>query len=156
MSKTAHLVQVEKYLCESFKKEGELYTVDNIQYNSCFIVLRPDEIPNIDYPGFGGTRRKTQAEYLDYVQKGQVYFDEYERTGHIAALKALKRKSLVGLSEHDEWLLAFEHNFLGPDCASVEIEKGEYVLSSNGSHRMYVAKKYGLKLLVKLRKHVVL
>ena len=116
-----------------------------------YMVLYPDEIPNVEYPGFGGVRRKTEEEYLDYVRKGQPYFDEYEKTDKIAEIEALRGKPMVGLSLHEEWLLDFEHNFLGPNSVTVEIQNGKYVLSSNGSHRLYVAKKYGLKLLVKLR-----
>ncbi len=109
-----------------------------------FIVLDPEEIPEIEKPPFGNGRYRKEEEYLDYLLEGQIYFEEYAETGRIAQIEKLIGKPNAGLSEQNEWLLNFEHNFLGPDCITVEIQDGTYVLSSNGRHRMYVAKRNGL------------
>lgn len=118
---------------------------------SDYRVLTPVELPNIDRPPFNNGRYRSEEDYFEYLKKGQPYFEEFERTGQIAEIAALIGRPLAGLSEHDEWMLDFEHNFLGPDCVTVEEQDGKYVLSSNGRHRMYVAKKNGLKLLVRYR-----
>lgn len=117
---------------------------------SLFKVIYPEEMADVELPPFGG-RYRLEKEYKEYLEKSQPLFDEFEKTGRIVEVDALVGKPMVGLSDEEEWLLNFEHIMMGPDCVTVEEQGGKYVISSNGGHRLYVAKKYGLKLLVKVR-----
>ena len=105
---------------------------------------------DVELPPFGG-RYRLEKEYKEYLEKSQPLFDEFEKTGRIVEVEALVGKPMVGLSDEEEWLINFEHIMMGPDCVTVEEQDGKYVISSNGGHRLYVAKKHGLKLLVKVR-----
>ena len=117
---------------------------------SQFRVIYPEEMADAEIPPYGG-RYRLEMEYKDFIERSQPLFDEYEQTGRIHEVEALIGKPMVGLSDKEEWLLDFEHCMLGPDCVTFEEHDGKYVISSNGSHRLFVAKKYGLKLLVKVR-----
>ncbi|MCR5105465.1 MAG: hypothetical protein K6B68_13610 [Eubacterium sp.] len=113
-------------------------------------IILPEEMPDTGIPPFGG-RYHYEDEYREYLEKSQPLFDEFERTGKIAEVEALKGRPMVGLTSEEEWLLCFEHVMMRADCVTVEEQDGRYIISSNGRHRMYVAKKYGLKLLVRFR-----
>lgn len=115
-----------------------------------FRVIYPDEMADEENPPFGG-RYKLEPEYKDYLERSQRLFDEFEQTGRIREVDAIIGKPMVGLSDGEAWLLDFKHIMLGPDCVKVIEQGGKYVISPDGRHRLYVAKKYGLKLLVKVR-----
>lgn len=80
----------------------------------------------------------------------QPLIEEYERTGEIHTIEFKSLDDVTLLGEEKRFLDQFRHSFL--DCGShintVKKLDGTYIVASNGRHRMYVARKYGLKLLV--------
>lgn len=80
-------------------------------------VILPEEMPDIGIPPFGG-RYNYENEYREYLLKSQPLFEEFERTGEIAEVEALRGKPMVGLTSEEEWLHCFEHDMMGTDCVS--------------------------------------
>lgn len=114
------------------------------------LVIKPDEIAEMDAPMFGKSHYGKELEYKTYLECIQPLVEEYERTGRIHTLEYNSFADIKKNQEERKILDNFNYSFL--NCANwVDVEKrisGKYRVCSNGRHRMYVAKKYGLKLLV--------
>lgn len=109
-----------------------------------FRVIEPSEIEyNSKIPDFGVPGRPSEEEYKDYLKSVQYLIEEYQNTGAICSFDNIKKYS------EQEKLNKFKCCFLDGDCIAVEKTlSGKYRVLFNGYHRMYVARKYGLKLLV--------
>lgn len=133
------------------KKKGEKHGVRIEQKTTDYYkVIRPDEIAELPAPPFNQSQYGSEADYVSYLRLVQPLIEEYERTGEIHTIEFKSLDDVAQYSEEKRFLDQFRYSFL--DCGShintVKKLDGTYIVASNGRHRMYVARKYGLKLLV--------
>lgn len=123
-----------------------------------FKVIEPSEILyDSQIPKFDLCGRRSEKEYMDYIKSVQYLIEEYRNTGKIHSIEYTSFDDIKKYREEQEILDAFRDNFLSIG-KSITVEKtctGQYKVVSNGYHRMYVAKKYGLKLLVRVCQEIV-
>ncbi|MCR5608111.1 MAG: hypothetical protein K6G26_03530, partial [Lachnospiraceae bacterium] len=108
------------------------------------------EIDDIEKPLFGEGKRGTEESYKNYLESVQSLILEYEENYKIHEIHSNTMKEVFENMSEKIFLNAFKDNFLSAN-GRIGVKKkssGKYTVSTNGYHRMYVAKKYGLKLLV--------
>jgi hypothetical protein len=140
---------------QDMKKQIVKIRVDN------FVVINPEEIEDLGEPVFNLTGKLREEEYLKLLVDSLPYILEYEASGSVAKLEYNAKDSDAEL--HTKWEEnckrdAFVRGFL--DSGSyINVEKtisGKYRCLSNGLHRLYVAKKYGQKVIVHVYQEEVL
>lgn len=108
------------------------------------MVISSSEISSSEIPPFEkSSHHGTELEYKKYLEELQPVFE------------ICKMKSGVPHREDVPFLSDFEWNHFyssfvdAGDCINVKkLPDNTFAITSNGAHRMYVAKKYGLQLLV--------
>jgi hypothetical protein len=116
---------------------------------------------------FGTTSRPTEEEYRVELEKMQWWFNEYEKYGDIDALEKFVRESLeLENKDYKEFNRQEIQNiknmiphvkysyFGGQRIEAIKTMDGHYEVLYDGHHRMYVAKKYGLRLVVHVSKEI--
>ena len=102
-----------------------------------YILIQPSQIEKIQKPEFGTWRRETELEYKQLIEDSQEYFRKY--------LENPSNESYY-IYEHCDAAYVFV------DIANVitvgKNANGKYEMAYNGRHRLYVARKYKLPLLV--------
>lgn len=108
-------------------------------------VIEPASIRELDTPDFGIGGQYTEEEYLSYLTMMQPVFEEYMRSGSIDSYVLQLPKE-----EQFSFRVNFYANFTGAgDSVRVRRHKdGTYSLLGNGWHRLFIARKHDLKLLV--------
>lgn len=129
-----------------FFKKKEIPTKE-IDY---FRAIGPEEMQDIreyDKDAHFWDGRAPEEQILEYVKSDQPLIDEFQETGEVLVQypypdQAAREKA--GLKE-----LIFGHGLQnGREIRVTRKLDGTFIVSGNGRHRMYVARKYGLKLLV--------
>ena len=114
-------------------------------------VIRADEIGKFAKPPFPW-KGHTEQQYRFFLEKYQTAFGIFEEnnSGYKAENDILKDISQSYKEQKD--VDTFENVFLdyGSCVFAQKNYNGKYQVCSGGFHRMYVAKKYGLKLLVRV------
>lgn len=123
------------------------WTYELVDY---FKVISPEEIQEMDEPPFNEGQWSSEEEYKEFMERMQPLFDEYDCNGKIHTVEF---KTIEDITRYrDEWrrLNNFNAQFLqsGQYINVVKNPDGTYKVASNGRHRLYVAKKYGLRVLV--------
>lgn len=150
-------------LTENIKPEYKVVTVDY------FKVIDTAEIAEVNPNDivFGDKRRLTEEGYKLEVEKMQPWIDQYQKYGNIEAFEKFYYESLI-LKDRDyerffcEEIHNAKRSFSHFKCDyftnnRIEARKtinGQYEVTTNGKHRMYVAKKYGLRLIVHVSEEV--
>lgn len=102
-----------------------------------YILIYPNEIGKVEKPPFGKYGRETEQEYRKLLEDSQEYFQQY-----------INNPSTKSFFISDSCDAACLYLDLSQAVTVVKNKKGKYEVNSNGHHRMYVAKKYKLPLLV--------
>lgn len=90
------------------------------------IIIYPSQIEPLSSPGdFGSTGRPVESAFLKHLLETQPLIKSYEVTGDIHS-EFIKSDSIIHVMKTDE---------------------NTFIPSSNGHHRLYIARKYGLKLI---------
>lgn len=114
-----------------------------------YIVIKPEQIAPIEEPPFGG-RYLEEEEYVDYLRKVQPLIEEWESTGTIHDVVLNSIKDVHEKREEIVFLNNFKAAFLNVG-KHIDVRLNSdalYDVASNGRHRMFIAKKYGFKLIV--------
>ena len=134
----------KKKTAEQVIKEHEVVTVDYLK------VITPSEIGDVEIPPFKQSHYGSEDEYRQYLESVQELIDEYENTGTIHSLSYDSFEDVSKNYEEQQRINKFKSFFLS--CGNwINAEKtldSKYIVCSNGRHRMYIAKKYGLKLII--------
>ena len=101
-----------------------------------YILIDPSKIADIAPPEFGIGGRRSEEEYIQLIKDSQEYFKRY----------------IENPNEHSFWIYercdaaALYINM----CNAITVKKinNKYKVVFNGRHRLYVAKKYNLPILV--------
>ena len=120
-------------------------------------VIEPDRILITEKPEFGTYRRQTEEEYKEFLLKAQPFIKEYVENGKIHnplddEINSLDKERSIERFNKVREVNQFNTCFLGSE--SIRVRKtinGKYTMCGNGRHRLYIANKYNIKLLV----HVV-
>lgn len=107
-----------------------------------YTIIYPDEIMPMDEPEFSVSHWYSELEYKQFLEQMQPLMEWYEAS-------CFSFTDCV--HDDDEKMTSlFENSFVdvGHRIDVEKIPSGKYRVVSNGRHRMYVAKKYKLKLLV--------
>jgi hypothetical protein len=132
------------------KKSRRVVTTDYLQ------VIEASEIAELEAPPFNQAQWKDESDYKAYLESVQPLIEEFERTGSIHTLEYNSLDDIERNREEQHTLDVFRYSFM--DVGQwIGVEKsieGLYRVVSNGRHRMYVARKYGLKLLVHVSQEV--
>ena len=103
-----------------------------------FEVITPEKMVVEDKISFDKYGKASEERYRRFLEKDQPIINAYE-----------KNQDMEGLIEDHEF---YEHfrAFFDPDCwiNVAKFSDNKYIVTTNGNHRMYVAQKYGLKLIV--------
>jgi hypothetical protein len=133
------------------KENRRIVTTDYLQ------VIEASEIVEMEAPPFNQAQWKDESDYKSYLESVQPLIEEYERTGSIHNLEYNSFNDIERNRDEQHNLKHFRDSFM--DAGQwISVEKsidGKYRVVSNGRHRMYVAKKYGLKLLVHVSQEVI-
>lgn len=125
-------------------KKEKIYQTFSTDYMK---VISASEIADMEEPPFNQSKWSSKESYRLYLESVQSIIEEYEKNGKLPEITLNEE---IAHPEECKKLVNFRYNFL--DFASyIDVEKtidGKYKVCCNGRHRMYVAKKYGLKLLV--------
>lgn len=125
----------------------ETHDVISVNYMK---VINSDEIGFVEPPPFGQSHYGSEIEYKQYLESVQSLIEEYENTGAIHSLKYNSFEDMKKNFKTQQKINDFKNSFLF--CGNwINAEKtlnSKYIVCSNGRHRMYVAKKYGLKLII--------
>ncbi len=123
------------------------YDIISVDYMK---VIDSDEIGFIDTPPFEQSHYGSEIEYKQYLENVQPLIEEYEKIGTIHPLRYDSFEDIKRNLKEQQKLNNFESSFL--DCGNwinaVKTLDSKYIVGSNGRHRMYVAKKYGFKLII--------
>lgn len=103
--------------------------------NGTYRVIRPDQIAPLPDPGFPWGFNRTEEDFRVFLEHCQTWFANYPNNP--------PEKSYV-----DGANLSYVFEDSDRDITVYQDGNGQYVVHSNGRHRMYVARKYGLSLLV--------
>lgn len=113
-------------------------------------VINPDEIGFVEPPPFDQSHYGSEIEYKRYLESVQPLIEEYESTGSIHHLKYDSLECVKKNLNEQQKLNDFKSSFLS--CGNwINTEKtlnSKFIVCTNGRHRMYVAKKYGLRLII--------
>lgn len=139
-----------------FKKKNKAQKqIRDVDY---FVVIEPKEIKSLKKPPFEQGAYGSESDYRRYLEEVQPLFDEYESTGNIHTISYASMDEISEKRDEKRFLDNFRVSFL--DCSQyVNVGRtldGRYTVVSNGRHRMYVAKKYNLRLLVHVTQEEVL
>lgn len=114
-----------------------------------YLVINAMDIADVETPVFGG-RYAEESDYRNLLEDMQKLFDEFATTGTVKAPEydhiddiPLKRRDQIG---YDNFMRTFIST-----ANRVTVRKGfdgRFYPVTDGFHRLYVAKKYGLKILV--------
>lgn len=102
-----------------------------------YIVIQSWEIAKIEKPEFGEFGRETEERYRELVKNSQEYFKWYVRT---------KSDAPYYLNERTD--CAYLYLDIAHAITVSQMRNAKYGICSNGRHRLYVAKKYRMPLLV--------
>jgi len=136
---------IEKTLFRVLTLNTSLYYLPTDYY----IVINANEIAELEVPPFCG-KYSSEDEYREYLEKVQPLFSEYQNDGRIHTINFETLDDI----EHNYNELLFLNNFNSSFLSwsnHINVRKdinGLYHVTTNGRHRMYVARKYGLYLLV--------
>lgn len=100
-------------------------------------IIQPSEVAEISRPEFDTRGRRSEEEYRQLLEDSQEYFKLYV---------ANPNNKQYYIYEDCDAATVYIHN-----AVTVKKINGKYVMASNGRHRLYVAKKYNLPLLVCVR-----
>ena len=113
-------------------------------------VISASEIEDLEPPRFGA--ENSELSYKEYLESVQPLIEEYEKSSSIHLLEYNSFDDVLKNANEQCRLNNFKLSFMGAGCIQVEKRlSGQYKVIDSGYHRMYVAKKYNLKVLV----HVV-
>lgn len=119
-------------------------------------VINGFEIADMEMPPFEQGHWSKEDAYKSYLENMQSLIDEYEQTGRIRAIEYTSLDDIDKRAEEKKNIDIFNNSFLKPGNR-IDVEKtidGKYKVI-NGRHRMYIAQKYGLKLLVHVSQEVI-
>ena len=115
-----------------------------------YCVIEPSAIREMKAPEFNMSQWSSEEEYRAYLESVQPLIGEYASTGTIRTIEYKTMEDVAKNRDEAMCLDNFKASFL--DFGShINVRKcldGTYEVTSNGRHRMYVARKYGLRLLV--------
>lgn len=120
-------------------------------------VINPCDMVEIEKPLFDKSHWGKEEDYKLYLENIQPLIEEYELTKTIHTLKYNSLADVKKNRDEQNRLNHFNNSFLSA-ANWINVEKmlnGKYRITTNGFHRMYVAKKYNLKLLVHVAQEVV-
>lgn len=113
-------------------------------------VIFASEIEDLEPPRFGV--ENSELSYKEYLESVQPLIEAYEKSGSIPLIEYNSLDDVSKKVNEQCRLNNFKLSFMGAGCILVEKTlSGQYKVIDSGYHRMYVAKKYNLKVLV----HVV-
>lgn len=120
-------------------------------------VIEASEIAKMKAPPFNISHWKDKSDFKGYLESIQYLIEEYKTTGSIHDLDYNSFEDIEQLRKEKSILENFKYCFMGVG-ERIDVERsfidGKYRVLSNGRHRMYVAKKYNLKLLVYVSQEV--
>ena len=138
-------------------KNSEVSTIvtKKVDYYEC--IIDSDRILIDKRPEFNQLNRPSEQSYKNFLTESQPYIDEYLIKGTIEnKYNQLQDMSIeVNLKRVNEErrLSKFRNALFGTDSINVsKTKEGYYRVAKNGRHRLYVAKKYKIRVLV----HVIL
>ena len=105
--------------------------------NYVYRVINPTEIEHIDKPEFGKYNRRTEKEYKQLLVDSQEYFCRY-----------IKNPSNNSYWIYEDVDAAYLYIDIEHAITVFKSKNGKYIMASNGRHRLYVAKKNKLPVLV--------
>lgn len=105
--------------------------------NKDYLLIQPSEIGETKIPEFGVHGRPKEEQYRKLLEDSQIYFQKY--------LEKPANESFYLNEDCDAATVFLDF----ANAVTVRKQKdGKYYVTSNGYHRMYIAKKYNLPLLV--------
>lgn len=116
-----------------------------------YIVISGNEIVDLETPMFDGKYAK-EEEYKKLLEEMQPLFNEFDCTGSVSEPKYEDMEKIVSKRNEQRLYDNFFRTFINL-ANRIEVEKTAddlYKPVYDGYHRLYVAKKYGLKILVYL------
>lgn len=114
-----------------------------------YIVIDAKDIADIKEPIFG-KRYAEKEDYIELLQQMQDKFEEFETTGEIQAPEYKKIDDVMKKRQEVKDYNNFMRTFVSiANRITVRLEDdGKYHPVTDGAHRLYTAKKCGLKVLV--------
>ncbi len=121
------------------------------KFMASFFLLDPGRIGDIPEPSFAPPRYP-EASHLALLQLLQPWFTAaVNNPAKFAARLPLDENEYTLDGESVDPYVAYVDY-----CVSVRLDAtGKYIVNSDGTHRLYVAKKYGLPILVSDRTHPI-
>ncbi len=119
-------------------------------------VIYPSEIAEMEVPPFNQSHWPDELIYKESLEHVQPLIEEYEHTGSIHTLEYNSYDDIERYRTERHELNKFNYSFMDRNNG-ISVEKmlsGQYRVLNNGRHRMYIAKKYNLKLLVHVTQEV--
>lgn len=102
------------------------------KYDFPYVVISGEQIAPLANPGFDGEGR-SEEDYRAFMEGCQDWFRAYPNGG------------TVWVNEAD---LSYVYEDVAQAVTVHQNEDGTYSVATNGRHRMYICRKYGLSLLV--------
>lgn len=115
-----------------------------------FKVIAGTEIEEMEPVTFGDNGKMTELQYRELLEDNQSIFDEYDRTGALPEIKYESFEDIDRLAPEWKRLNDFKTEFMEVGTR-IEVEKrisGKYKVTTNGKHRLFIAQKYKMKVMV--------
>ena len=131
-----------------FKKKKEVpqaptYDTKSVDY---LIVINGNEIAEMDEPPFDEGKWGKEEMYKSLLIEMQPLFEEYRRTGTLESAYPLNgTKEDIALYNQKQKCISL---FVSSYIQTVKTKDQKYKVASDGRHRLFVAKKYSLDILV--------
>lgn len=128
--------------------------IDNVIAVDRYEVIDPNRILLSEKPEFDTYRRHSEKEYKEFLVKAQPFIDEFLSTGKIHNplndnITDLNKEQAIKRLNKEREINIFKNSLLEGESISVRKTKdGKYTICGNGRHRLYVAKKHKIRLLV--------
>ena len=140
------------------EKQGQHHMViEKFEKADYYKVITADEIMELEEPPFDVSHYGKEDEYKSHLESVQLLVNEYEKNGDIHTLEYNSYEDIERNRDEKMLLDNFRNSYLH-DSERIEVKKllnGKYRFCTNGRHRLYVAKKYDLKLIVHVREEQI-
>ena len=131
-----------------FKKKQAIpqTSTQNTKSVDYLIVIKADEIAEMDEPPFNIGKWGDEKKYKSLLIEMQPLFDEYRRNGTLDSPFPINgTNEEISIYKQKQKCISL---FISSYIQTVKTKDQKYKIASDGRHRMYVAKKYSLDILV--------
>lgn len=113
-------------------------------------VINGSDVEDMEEPEFSIAHWVSEDIYRKDLEESKVYLEEFKNTGTIKKYPYESLDDIPKYYDLNQKIRRFEDNYMdsGNHVSVIETPEGKYRSCTNGRHRLYVAKKYNLDIMV--------